>query len=450
MSRARPMTEGSPAPRRQLLDVYASLLAATDAGEALTAALEANPPSLDRSVHILAIGKAASSMARSAVRWLAAREHAPVGGLVVGLRADAPPHAALASAAGGHPVPDEASRAAAALLRRAVSSVNAEESVWLLLSGGASSLIAAPIPGVALNDLAVLYDLLLASGLDIAGINAIRKRFTVWGGGRLAAALAPSRVEQFLVSDVPGDDPSVIGSGPAAPDPTSITEVLALLARAALFERLPPTVAEALSTRTHRAAVATVPPGDPAFRSVTTRIVASNRTALRAGAQAVEALGYHARIVDEPLAGDAAAAGVMVAHTAAAGGDVDVPAALLWGGEPTVVLPPGAPPGGRCQELALAASKELARHRGGPRVTVLAAGTDGRDGPTDAAGAIIGPATWTAIVRAGRNPEADLRNHRAHDALAAVDALIPRRMTGTNMMDVVVALREPVGSAGLV
>jgi hydroxypyruvate reductase len=353
--------------------------------------------------------------------------------------------------AGDHPEPGPGSRAAAEALARAAAAVRPDHEVWVLLSGGTTSLIGAPVDGVSPGELTALYSVLLGSGLDITAMNRVRKRFSRWGGGRLARALAPARVRCYVVSDVIGDDLASIGSGPLVPDPATAADVRRLLAGAGLWDRIPPSTRALVAAAEREEMPETPKPGDQAFARVTLELIASNRLALEAAAGRAAELGLAPKISEAPLAGEAAAAGASVAatllqHCVPSGIPPERPsgpgrpgACLIWGGETTVTLgdaPPGL--GGRCQELALAAARAL---QGAPEgVALMAAGTDGRDGPTDAAGAIVDGDTWATIRGRGRDPARDLAAHDAYRALDAAGVLLRPGLTGTNVMDVVVGV----------
>jgi hydroxypyruvate reductase len=289
--------------------------------------------------------------------------------------------------------------------------------------------------------------MLLGSGLDIVAMNRIRKRFSRWGGGRLAAALAPARVRVFIVSDVIGDDLASIASGPCVPDPTTAADVRAALEHAGLWKRLPGPLCQLVVRAVEGRIPETPKPGDPAFARVETRLIASNRLALEAAAARATALGLVPHLMDPVLSGEAAETGRRVAATVltychgSGSQPQPSPPCLIWGGETTVTLGP-APSGlgGRSQELALAAAQVLAGARDRTAPAILAAGTDGRDGPTDAAGGVVDPTTWEAIRRAGRDPARDLLAHDAYPALDAVGSLLRPGLTGTNVMDVVFGL----------
>jgi len=404
---------------------------------------------------IIALGKAAGAMADAAVEVLREQNADLAGGIIVAPE-DAPaPHPRVIVAAGDHPVPSINSRHASDLVAQVVEQIRGTGTVFVLLSGGATSLVAAPAPGVSERDLSWMFDALLTSGADITVMNAIRKRFTRWGAGRLAHALAPARVHCLIVSDVVGDDIPSIASGPCAPELRSSADVLALIERDGLEPFVPRPLREMLRVPTVDSEPP--PPDDPAFDHVECTVVLGNRDALEAAANAARSLGATpVRLVGEPLLDDATftaqrlvdelvrfrEAGVLEAGTA------DNPGArfacMLWGGETTVRLGAGEPaPGGRCQELALAAADALQSEGDrGTGLTLLAAGTDGRDGNTDAAGAVVDATTWDALVTGGRDPADDLAEHRSHEALDTVGALLRTGLSGTNVGDVVVGIVE--------
>ncbi len=433
------------APRRALLeDLYAAAVAAAAPGPAVERALAALDGSGSRPVWLFALGKAAYPMAQAAVASLAARGQEPAGGIVVPPAGGPPPHPALALVVGDHPEPGPGSLAAAEALGRTTARVGPDDEAWVLLSGGATSLLGAPVEGVAPSHLTTLYALLLGSGLDITAMNRIRKRFSRWGGGRLAAALAPARVRVLIVSDVIGDDLASIASGPCVPDPASASDVRAALESRDLWSRIPAPLRDLVTAVERGRAPETPKPGDSAFQRVETRLIASNRLALEAAAIRAGAMGLAPRLMEPVLSGEAADAGRRIADTVLSycqrSGSQPSAAApcLIWGGETTVTLGPvPAGLGGRSQELALAAAERLAVAPAGSAPTLLAAGTDGRDGPTDAAGAVVDSSTWGAIRRAGRDPARDLAAHDAYPALDSAGALLRPGLTGTNVMDVV-------------
>lgn len=381
------------------------------------------------------------------------------GGLVVSHEEGAPPCGTVAVMRGDHPAPGASSFAAAARIGDLTTRMKSGDVAVVLVSGGTSSLIAAPLRDMAEQDLTRLFEMLLASGLDIEATNAVRKRFLRWGGGRLALAIAPASTHCFAVSDVIGDDLGTIGSGPCVPDKSTVFDVIDILKDSRLYDRL----SRPFRAYLEEAARGTVPetpkPTHPAFAHVTARVIANNRGALDAAAERARALGAEAvYVVDAPLTGEAASRGEEVARwlveLSAQNGRGHAPRVVVWGGEPTVTLqaaapapsrkaaaPASAPPGGRCQELALAAARVLGD--AGERadgIVLLAAGTDGRDGPTDAAGAFVDRNTWGAIRAASLDPAKALADHASHGTLDAVGALFRPGPTGTNVMDIVIGV----------
>ena len=381
-------------------------------------------------------------MATAALDVLRQRGTSPAGGLIVGPAEATSPDSSLECTVGDHPEPGQRSLVAAAALERTVGRVPRTDEVWLLLSGGTSSLIAAPEPGLTPAELTSIYSLLLGSGLDITAMNRIRKRFSRWGGGKLARALAPAKVRGYVISDVIGDDLASIGSGPCVPDPTTAREVREQLEQAGIWRRLPEAGRSLVLSVEAGERPETPKPGDHAFAGVSLEVIASNRLALEAAAGRARDLGLTPVVWDRPISGEAAPAGALLARSlldrcAQSDIETETRVCLIWGGETTVSLgeqPAGL--GGRCQELALAAARALSGTS--ERVALLAAGTDGRDGPTDAAGAIVDGRTWQAIESSGRNPAQDLGDHNSYPALDAAGALLRTGLTGTNVMDVVI------------
>ncbi len=441
------MTHSPGLPVRDLmLDLYRAAADAAAPGPALSPRLQELELDPSRPVWVLALGKAALPMATTAVEVLRSRGRDPEGGLIVAPSEGNSPHPGVELVKGDHPEPGPGSLAAAEALGAMAGRVGPADEVWLLLSGGTTSLIGAPEPGVTPAELTAIYTLLLGSGLDIAAMNRIRKRFSRWGGGKLARVLAPARVRVYIVSDVIGDDLAAIGSGPCVPDPTTAEDVRGLLEGVALWSKIPESARAAVSSAVSGKTPETPKPGDQAFARVTFELVASNRLALEAVARRATELGLAPRVVDTPLAGEASTTGAKVAARLLNNCvRLTIPqpsrsrVCLIWGGETTVTLgdsPTGR--GGRSQELALAAARELDGVANG--MALLAAGTDGRDGPTDAAGAVVDGTTWAGIKMRGRDPARDLAKHDAYPALESVGALIKPGLTGTNVMDIVIGI----------
>jgi hydroxypyruvate reductase len=403
-------------PRAQLLEIYAAALAAVHGRDRVRDWLAAHP--VAGPVSLVAVGKAACAMARGAHEALGA---AIVAALVVtkhgyGERLPWPVIEA------GHPLPDERSLAAGQRLLDFAARAPRASTVLVLLSGGASALVEALPEGVDLAQLRALNDWLLGAGLDIVAMNRLRKRLSLIKGGRLAQRFYPRAVLCLAISDVPGDDPRVIGSGPLTAD----AGLAAPLDPAGLPERLRAALARA---------VPAPPVGDPSFRTVRVEIIATLADAKRAAADAARRVGYGACLHSEFIAGEAVECGTRLARQllATAPGEVQI-----WGGETTVHLPPAPGRGGRNQGLALAAALELAGEEG---VWLLAAGTDGSDGPTTDAGALVDGGTLARGADAGLEARAALAAADAGSFLEASGDLIQTGPTGTNVMDLVLGLR---------
>ncbi|SRR5579883_73576 len=443
-------------PRALARELYAAAIAGADPEAAARSAVARLTPAPTPGARtwIIAIGKASIAMTSGAVRTLVDRGIVPAGGVVVAPSAAPSPHPAVEVIVGDHPVPGARSLAAARAIGEIVARVRPGDLVLALISGGGTSLAAAPddAAGLTQEDVASLYRSLLRSGADIATMNAVRKRLTRWGAGRLARALAGARLVCLAASDVAHDDVAVISSGPCSPDPVTAPTLVGSLQAAGLWSAIPGAARMALEAAARGELPETPKPSDPAFRQVTTRVILANAQALAATAARASALGIDEVVVaTAPLIGEASICGVRLASELLALRKRErlpkLTRCVIWGGETTVTLGPappatdGSPRGGRNQELALAAARSLGdagdRAEG---VVLLAAGTDGRDGPTDAAGAIVDRWTWSAIGSAGRDPAADLACHDAYDALDAAGALLRTGPSGTNVMDVVIGL----------
>jgi len=431
--------------RDLLLELYSAAVDGADPGPLTASAVEAVRLDRDRRILVLAFGKAATAMATATATTLLRSLHSIVGGVVVSQDGATSPYPTMLAMTGDHPIPGRQSFAAAAKIGDIVGGRRASDVAIVLVSGGASSLIAAPLRGQSEADLMRLHELLLDSGLDIAGMNTVRKRFSRWGGGRLALALAPAATYCLAVSDVIGDDLSTIGSGPCVPDPSTIGDVIATLQRGGLYDRISQTQRDYLTSVMRGISPDTPKRTHPAFAHVTAQVVGTNRAAVIGASTRATQRGLTVDVMSDPIQGEAATAGAKIANVMVqdrASGST--PRCTIWGGETTVALLSGsraAGGGGRCQELALAAARVL--HEAGEAaagISILAAGTDGRDGTTDAAGACVDAGTWTAIQGNGRDPAAALSRHESNGALRAAGALIPRRATGTNVMDVVIGL----------
>ncbi len=424
-------------------DLFAASLIAADPTAFTARAVRLRLPAdrnQARPTWIIAIGKAAMTMARAAIHELQQRNLTIAGGLIVGPSAGDSPHPALSVVVGDHPLPGDHSFAAAHALDELCSRVPGDDRVFVLLSGGASSLMAAAADGVDAEDLIELSDLLVRSGLDIGRINAVRKRFLRWGAGRLSAALAPARVELIVLSDVVGDNLAHIGSGPCVPDATTAFDVRRLIDETHLADKVPHALLHHLDEVMSGTRPETPKSDSPVFLYAGVPALQGNSGVLDAGALRARVLGFDpVVIVGEPLQGEAAHAGSRIATASMAlprGG------VALWGGETTVTMGASIGAGGRCQEMMLAAAIALSdAGHGASGITLLAAGTDGRDGPTDAAGAIVDASSAARMMEAGVDPRTALLRHDSYEALHLSGALLKTGLTGTNVGDVVIAVR---------
>jgi glycerate 2-kinase len=439
--------------RALLVELYEAAVAGAAPGPITTDSLRDFDARPDQQLSLFAFGKAAHPMASAAVSALQRTRHHVTAGVIVSPEPHPTPIATITPLSGDHPIPGKQSLAAALRIGELAVGKRSDDVALVLISGGATSLIGAPVPGVLEADLVELYELLLGSGLDIREMNAVRKRFARWGAGRLAVALAPARTHALIISDVESDDPADIASGPCTPDPNTAQDVIAILQRSGLYARIAAPLRDHLTAVARRTLPETPHVDHPAFAHVRTRIIGSNRLSTEAAAR--RATERSLPVVDHGsvLTGDAARTGATLAASLLERARNGWRGCVIWGGETTVQLgdvasgandaDAAAPLGGRCQELALSAARVLAEAGDAARgVTLLAAGTDGRDGPTDAAGAFADATVWDAIRASGRSPEQALARHDSYVVLDAVGALHRRGHTGTNVRDVVIAVLE--------
>ncbi len=404
---------------------------------------EAWLPALEHVRRLIVVGAGKAAMAMAGV--FEDRLDRPIDeGLVVvphGYAAtyptDLPPPSRIEVVEAGHPVPDESGMHAARAVLRLVAEATEEDLVVVLLSGGGSSLLPAFADAISLEDARETFRLLLKSGATIQEINTVRKHISLIGGGRLALQAAPAEVRTFVISDVVGDDLSVIASGPTVPDPTTFADALAVLSRYKLLPVLPSSVRTYIEEALHHPEWETPKPGHPTFRKVQNRIIGSNADALEAAREEALRRGYDAQICSRTLQGEARkVAGALIKETYHRA-IPDEPICFLWSGETTVTVR-GKGRGGRNQELALAAAINL-RGRSDPLI-VLSINTDGIDGPTDAAGAWATPDTYARALRMHLNPEHFLESNDSYTFFSLMRMLIKTGPTHTNVMDLVMTL----------
>jgi len=341
---------------------------------------------------------------------------------------------------GEHPLPGPGSVSGTEKIAALLAQRQASDLICCCLTGGASSLLVSPVSGISLDDKLVVNRLLLACGADIRAINTVRKHLSRVKGGGLARWTFPATLVSFLLSDVIGDDLSTIGSGPTVPDPGTFHDAWNVLEQYDLLERVPPEILTHLRQGLTGVIPETPKPGDEVFTHVHNVLVGSNRLALDAAAAAAQRLGFVTQILTTPLSGDTTVTARRFAHTLRATLQTcRAPVCVLAGGETTVHVT-GRGKGGRNQEFALVVAQELQGEAGW---ALLSAGTDGIDGPTDAAGAFVESHSIDRAREQGLDPRAALRDNDTYPFFAALGDLFRPGPTGTNVMDVKIALLFP-------
>lgn len=429
----------------EAVDPYRAVLAALRIeGDILHAGSERYDLGAFKRILVVGGGKATARMAQAVEALLGARISA---GLIVVKEGHGAPLAFVEQVEAAHPVPDAAGEAGARRVLDLVRGADEHTLVLCLLSGGASALLVVPAEGLTLQDKQTATGLLLRAGASIGELNAVRKHLSAIKGGRLAQAACPATVLALLLSDVIGDRLDVIASGPTAPDGSTFADALAVIAKYGLRERMPPQVMAHLQRGAAGQLDETAKHGERCFEHVRNVIVGALGLALDAAAAHARQLGLPARIVSAELQGEARAAARMLAQTARM--TLDGMAAgerrcLLWGGETTVAVT-GAGKGGRNQELALAFALEIDGMEG---VSLLSAGTDGNDGPTDAAGALVDGQTAVRARALGIDPARYLADNDSYHFFLRCDAATRGHShfitgpTGTNVMDIQFLLLE--------
>jgi hydroxypyruvate reductase len=407
------------------------------AGDVLTAAGQRYSLADYRDLYIAGAGKAAARMAQAVEELLGDRIR---GGTVVVKYGYTVPTAKATVMEAGHPIPDSAGIDATQSIIALLDKARRDDLIIFLLSGGASALLVCPAEGVSLFDKQRTTDLLLRAGATIQEINTVRKHISAVKGGRLAAIASPASMLALIISDVIGDSIEVVASGPTAPDTSTFADALRVLERYHVGDQVPSVISDLLEAGARGEIAETPRPGDPVFVHVRNMVVGSNRSALEAASRKASELGYHAAVLSRSIAGEARQAAAF--HTAVAKEIFDFdqplakPACLISGGETTVVVQ-GDGLGGRNQEFALSAAIEIDGLAG---IVVLSGGTDGTDGPTEAAGGLVDGTT----VRRGYEQGLDARSHLgANDSyhfLKATHDLLITGPTFTNVMDVRVVL----------
>ncbi len=437
--------------REDAAAIFAAALAAADAADAVRLHLHRSGVelraanvrfSLDRidRVVVVAVGKAAPQMAEAIEQRL---DTYFSEGLVITKRGHARSYKGQCQVIeASHPVPDEESLRAGKAVIDLLDDLTAKDLLIVAISGGASSLLCAPVEGISLPAKQRTTDLLLRAGADIYELNAVRKHLSLLKGGNLAARAYPAPVLSLLLSDVVGDPLDVIGSGLTAPDQSTFARALAVLLMRFVLEDVPAEVRAHLEKGACGEVPETPKPGDGIFANVANAVVGNSRQALEAASEEAKRRGYQPLILSSQFQGEASEVArfhaAILWETVLAGHPVRVPACLLSGGETTVTVR-GKGKGGRNLEFALAAAIAL---NGAPNVMCLSAGTDGTDGPTDAAGAFLNGETFARAQKLGLDAAEYLHRNDSYSFFDALGDLLQTGPTGTNVMDVNVMLAE--------
>jgi hydroxypyruvate reductase len=416
-----------------LRGLFDAAVAAADAAHCLPAFLPAPPAG--RTV-VVGAGKAAAAMARAVEdHWCG--DAGRLSGLVVTRYGHGLPTRRIEVVEASHPAPDAAGQIAAARILDAVKGLTADDLVLVLLSGGGSALLAAPLAGITLEQKRAVTRALLACGASIGEINCVRKHLSAIKGGRLALAAAPARVLTLAISDVPGDELSTIASGPTVPDPTHCADALEIVERYAID--LPPAARELLGS----GAGETPKAGHPGFGRCEARVIVTAQAVLAAAAAAARALGLTPLVLGDAIEGEAREVARALGGIALSCADHGVPLAgpcvLLSGGETTVTVR-GKGRGGRNAEFLLGLALALNGH---PRIHAIAGDTDGIDGSEDNAGALVMADTVARAAAAGIDLRAHLTENDAYGVFATLGDLVVTGPTRTNVNDFRAILIEP-------
>lgn len=446
-----------PSVREQLQALYAAAIAAVDPRFLISRVVqkeqnclviqppgENSPPHrflLNRRVLLIGAGKGAGFLAQGIEQLLTDQEVAGVVIVPAGKKIDL---RRVAVVYGEHPLPGEGSVQGATAIFDLLAQKQPNDLICFCLTGGASSLLVSPVEGVSLADKIVVNQLLLACGADIHEVNSVRKHLSRIKGGGLARSAFPNHIVSFILSDVLDDDVSTIGSGPTAPDSSTFIDVWEIVEHYALHDRLPSSVRAYLSSGYRGLQQETPKPGDIVFSHVHNILVGSNRLALEAAARAAPMLGFVPHLLPNPLSGDTTEAARSFACTLRLlQSATQTPLCVLAGGETTVRVT-GKGKGGRNQEFALIVAEEL---QGEKDWALLSGGTDGIDGPTDAAGAFVDGNSLKRAQQKGLVPSFVLKENDSYAFFSALGDLFIPGATGTNVMDIKIALLWPTISS---
>jgi hydroxypyruvate reductase len=386
-----------------------------------------------RRILVIGAGKASAPMAQAVEKILGPRIRK---GMVVTKQGYVAPLRRIKLVQGGHPLPDKGGLEGTRRSLKLISNLNQDDLVICLISGGGSSLLVSPGPGISLKDVKELTDQLLRCGADIKEINTIRKHISQIKGGRLAQKAYPAHVITLILSDVIGSRLDSIASGPTAPDTTTFSDCLKIIQKYKLKNMIPKSIHDHLKKGAQGKIKETPKPGDPIFKKVRNSIIGSNSLALEAARKKAEGLGFNTAIISRPVSGDTTRAAVKHGNFAkriqGTGDPVSPPACLVSGGETTVKIR-GKGLGGRNQEFVLVGATKIA---GLKNIVMLSAGTDGTDGPTDAAGAICDGKTIERALQKGLDPKQYLDNNDSYHFFGKLGDLLKTGPTNTNVMDV--------------
>ena len=383
-------------------------------------------------LYVVGAGKATARMAHALEALLGERI---AGGILIVKKDHAVPLGKLQVVEAGHPIPDQAGVNATEAIMGLLRRTQAADLILCLVSGGASALLVSPLDGLSLHDKQQTTQALLNCGARIQEVNAIRKHISKVKGGRLAQLACPATVLSLILSDVIDDSIDNIGSGPTAPDSSTFSDCLSIIDRYRIEKAIPAAVRKLLRKGGSGRTVETPKAGDPVFQKVRNLIIGNNQVALLAAKEKAEALGYNALVLSSKIEGEArkvAIDHVVMARDVLSGSSrICPPACIISGGETTVAVE-GDGLGGRNQEFALAAAIEI---DGLKRVVLLSGGTDGTDGPTDAAGGIVDGTTVQRARNKGLEPRSYLKRNDSYPLLRTVGDLLVTGPTLTNVLD---------------
>jgi len=392
-----------------------------------------------RHIYVIGGGKAGASMAQAMEEILG---HRITAGWVNVKYAHLAPTSIITLHEAGHPVPDQAGAHGVRQIIRLLEHAGANDLVICLISGGGSALLPAPAEGISLEEKQAVTSLLLRCGATIQEINTVRKHISAIKGGQLARIAAPAIMISLMLSDVIGDPLDTIASGPTVPDTFSFADCLKIFEKFHLLAQLPRSVCDYVMRGVRGEIPDTPKSGDPMFEKTQNLIIASNIQAAQAAAEHARTLGYHSLILSASIEGEtkevAKVHAAILKEIMQSGNPLSRPACVISGGETTVTIQ-GNGLGGRNQEFALAVALDIA---GMPGVVALSAGTDGTDGPTDAAGAIADGETVTRAKSQGLDPVAFLANNDSYHFFDTLGDLLKTGPTNTNVMDLRILLAE--------